>query len=141
VASLAEKMRAHWRHTRLLLALGGVAGFQYLILATPPELVPRFSEASEQVSGGAYRLSRTQGSDADSYSLELFGDVPVPGPGDLTLVGVAAGAHIPPVQPPSQRLPFGLERRYSFRLVPRVPPGTYKIELPGYLPFGLVIAE
>lgn len=134
-------MRAQRRWIKLLAALVAVGGLQYLILATPPELVARSSTADQEGGNSAYRLSRAQSDSGDTFTLELFGDVPVPRPGDLTLVGVAAAAGTPPVQAPSRRLPFGLERQYSFGLVPQVPPGTYKVELSGYLPFGLVVAE
>ena len=114
-----------------------LAGFQYLVLETPVDLVPRDGAAEEDDPDARYRISGVSFEGTERLEVELFGVGPVDR-GDIALVRAAPGASADPVRAaPRFPDPSGTPD-YATVVIPEVRRGEYKLTLPGFRPFGLV---
>jgi hypothetical protein len=125
----------------LAMAIALLAALQYVILETPTDLIPQAAGDHLRAKSpqGAYNLSRTRRNNRPAITLTLYGDAAI-GPFSVLLVPVV-NINPDPVVAPQQSAILRHRPRRSIVLIPSVPPGTYKLVIPGFRPFGLFAAQ
>ena len=127
-------MPRRWR--QVAAAAAGIlvmAGLQAMISSTPTALV---STSGPRDAG--YRLDRDE---RGRYVLTLYGDAARVPAADLSMLRIGAAASADPVQAPQPRLALDDRPRRRATLLIDADPGTYKLRLPGFRPFGPVNAR
>lgn len=104
-----------------------LGGLQLLILTTPTSFV---SEPGQRPAGTGYKLQLLGRGEAD---LDVYGDAARP---RVSLIYITEAATADPVQRPTFVL--GRRTRHGYQLRSQVPPGTWKLVIPGARPFGLL---
>jgi hypothetical protein len=109
-----------------------VAGLQLVASTTPAQLIG--TDQGRVPANVAYRLKAMKDG---SLRVKLYGEVSATALRRVTLVSIADSSS-DPIRPPERRFIVRQDATHVLVLKPKVPPGTYKLRIPGYRPFGLV---
>lgn len=128
-------MTARHQSSKIAAGVGLVAvvtTLQLMISTTPAELLEASGRAPADVG---YKIDATN--DGGALRVALYGDVPSERVRRVALVPVAL-ASTDPITAPKDLPLRSPDAGRVLLLTPKVSPGTYKILIPGYRPFGLV---